>query len=922
MKIFVLVAAAAMALASCQKPEIENVQPQEYEYTFLIGNADTKATVGETCVEWEAGDQMGVYTKVAAGTISNNAYGDITPGEPATMKVYSNQALAIGDYIYAYYPYNSTNQNGNLLVTMEIPAEQDGKDDMPMVAIPHCVESALGNGQQDAPAGKIKFANLGSVIEFNVYTETDAYAAEVVKSVTFDADNALAGKFTFDLTKVNYSDESTLSISDLTETTVVANASDLAVGTKDAPAVVKMVVAPGTYAGSIIVKTDAATYTFPISTAKEFKRSVVKPLGLKLRDDVREENTSKEVTISFATTDQRVSQDENQQKWSNEGVVFINDKTSESNAVVGNVDPVRLYKNSTITISAPGNISKIEFICDNATYATALNNSIEGSSMSTTVVTVESSSNSVTYTLSGGQVRLNSITVTYTPAGEDVTLIPELSVTTSEVEVPAAGGNAEIKYKVFNPKDGVSVVASANADWISKFTYSDGIVGFTVGENTTEQSREAEVTLSYEGAESVTAIVVQAAKATENAAYYEKVTSAPTDWSGTYLVVFESINACWDGSLLCGTSTGQLGHTAGSKYIAINDGKIEYNDSYFVIEKSGTAYTITSAYGDVIGMSTNNNGLKSGDYTNNITINNDNTVNIVSSDGYTQVAYNASAKYIRFYKTTTVSSNNYPKPCLYKLIDGNSDGEGSGTPDPTPDPEEPDPTPTPVELIMSEVTCSGQTENSLTFTWTGVEGATAYQVYFDSEDKGQITELTYTASELEAGTSHTIAVKAVGDNVNYTTSSTAKTCTASTKTAQGEGGGDSQVLTKKISFSAYAAGTQYAQGETHDLEDGFTLTINGGHLNTQVRLYDGSNATVQSPGVIQKLDVTAGNKAGTLTVYGSTNGEDWTEVQKISTTTSYIKYSVDMSSGNYTWVKFASSGAQIRLSLLDVTYQN
>ena len=100
------------------------------------------------------------------------------------------------------------------------------------------------------------------------------------------------------------------------------------------------------------------------------------------------------------------------------------------------------------------------------------------------------------------------------------------------------------------------------------------------------------------------------------------------------------------------------------------------------------------------------------------------------------------------------------------------------------------------------------------------------------------------------------------------------------------------------------------------------MTINGGHLNTQVRLYAESNATVQSPGVIQKLDVTAGYKAGTLTVYGSTNGEDWTEVQKISTTTSYTKYSVDMSSGNYTWVKFASSGAQIRLSLLDVTYQN
>ena len=241
-------------------------------------------------------------------------------------------------------------------------------------------------------------------------------------------------------------------------------------------------------------------------------------------------------------------------------------------------------------------------------------------------------------------------------------------------------------------------------------------------------------------------------------------------------------------------------------------------------------------------------------------------------------------------------------------------GEGGETPEPDPS--------TPEELVMSDVTCPGQTETSLTFSWAAVVGASSYQVYFDDVDKGTVNTTSYTATGLTAGTSHTIAVKAVGDGVNYITSASAKTCTASTKTAQGEGGGDSQVLTKNIRFSDYATGTQYAQGETHDLGDGFTLTINGAHLNTQVRLYDGSNATVQSPGVIQKLDVTAGYKAGTLTVYGSTNGEAWTEVQKISTTTSYTKYSVDMSSGNYTWVKFASSGAQIRLSLLDVTYQN
>ena len=247
MKIFVLVAAAAMALASCQKPEIENVQPQEYEYTFLIGNADTKATVGETCVEWEAGDQMGVYTISTSGT-SYNRCGNITPGSPAKMVVSSFYALSVGDKVYAYYPYVSSNSQDAANVNLEISAIQDGVDDMPMVSIPFAIPTDLAEKtDKELTAGEIKFANLGSVIEFNVYTETDAYAAEVVKSVTFEADKALAGAFTFDLTKVNYSDESTLSISDLTETTVVANASDLTVGTKDAPAVVKMVVAPGTY---------------------------------------------------------------------------------------------------------------------------------------------------------------------------------------------------------------------------------------------------------------------------------------------------------------------------------------------------------------------------------------------------------------------------------------------------------------------------------------------------------------------------------------------------------------------------------------------------------------------------------------------------------------------------------------------------
>ena len=123
--------------------------------------------------------------------------------------------------------------------------------------------------------------------------------------------------------------------------------------------------------------------------------------------------------------------------------------------------------------------------------------------------------------------------------------------------------------------------------------------------------------------------------------------------------------------------------------------------------------------------------------------------------------------------------------------------------------------------------------------------------------------------------------------------------------------------TTKYSFSSYASGTQYAQGEEHTLDENTTLTINGAHLNTQIRLYAGSNCEFKFNKTVEKIEVTAGNKAGNLTVYVSTDGETWTEVKVIKTTTSYTAYSVDLG-GSYQYLKLESAGAQIRVSILTV----
>ena len=88
-KLLMSFATVVMAFASCEQVVEESVPQNDFVYTFTLGSADeTKATIGENSVEWESGDKMGVYTKVAAGTVSNNAYGDITPGTPATLEMY------------------------------------------------------------------------------------------------------------------------------------------------------------------------------------------------------------------------------------------------------------------------------------------------------------------------------------------------------------------------------------------------------------------------------------------------------------------------------------------------------------------------------------------------------------------------------------------------------------------------------------------------------------------------------------------------------------------------------------------------------------------------------------------------------------------------------------------------------------------
>lgn len=296
MNIFVLVAAAAMALVSCQRQEIPETETntsksQEYLYRFDI-SANAKSAIGDNCVVWEEDDKIGVYASTSV-----NQSGNVTVDPSVSFTVKSTVALTAGDKVYCYYPYASHTDDATA-VSMTIPTEQTEKDQMPMVSLPFAIPANI-EVDTEKSVGEISFANLGSIIEFYVYSTTPEYQTEKIQSVTFNAVNAIAGDFAFDITSVDYSKKETLKISGYAAKSVVSTlATPVVVPSEvDAAKVVKMVVAPCENNGKVVVTTDKAKYTYTLPTY-EFVRSGVKTYSLNLREDVREAIVASTATLS------------------------------------------------------------------------------------------------------------------------------------------------------------------------------------------------------------------------------------------------------------------------------------------------------------------------------------------------------------------------------------------------------------------------------------------------------------------------------------------------------------------------------------------------------------------------------------------------------------------------------------------------
>ena len=319
-KSFALIAIAALSLAACSKKEAPiNNENEMITLKFNIKNADDATTrallgtdsKGNRFLNWENGDQIGSFAEGTFGETSNsnnNAGTVVVDGENYTLNIRTFNAGTVTK-IYSYFPFSSAAGKEKTAAVVSIPATQfiteDGfdADAMPMAGTPVTVNLTTA-ANTDTPCGTINFSNLGSIINFKIYSSEDT--DETLTSVKYVASSGkLGGSYTIDLTAIDTADENTLTLggngSDSEITTV--HQGNPAIGTGKSNAIdVYMVVAPGTYSGTkVVVTTSAKTYTLTASGEKTYVRSHVKPMYVDIKKGTEGELPQEETWVKVTS---------------------------------------------------------------------------------------------------------------------------------------------------------------------------------------------------------------------------------------------------------------------------------------------------------------------------------------------------------------------------------------------------------------------------------------------------------------------------------------------------------------------------------------------------------------------------------------------------------------------------------------------
>lgn len=833
MKLFVLVAAAAMTLASCQKNEITGPVKKEVNFTIKADMAETKTAItdngnGTYSPTWKGGDKIAVLFSEPTKDCKKDAefVNAIEDGAKAQFEGKHTFETEEGveeveGTLYAFYPssaFNKGYQDGT--VRLDLPAVQnptstsfDPACDL-LVAKPCYYYAAADGDAYDVLVDNMYFARLISVLRINL--NSDFLEDEIVKSVSFDADGLrLTGAMAVDpIEGVLVKNNSTTDLSEVqalyTETDPIAVS-----GEKNSA---YLVVAPVTIPSGTTLTFTIETENYDIVKTINAPADMVMPSGniAVINLTIAEENCTAKVEDTSDYSGEWLITGVNEGQVYAAGA-YVSGKNNLNVTVpitisgekINEVDGLAACK-MVITKITEGEYVGMYTIQDaNELYLYAASSSSNYLRASTTlnansyweiaentdgtysVVATKSSNHNVM------QFNYNNASPIFScyesDSMSDVTLYPYSYVQpdktpriivaeealTQNVDADATGLSFNYSLKNISGVPTATVAEGATMTNVSA-TADNGTVTVTFAANEEESPKTATVTLSYEGAEPVSVTITQAAKAAEGAAYYEKVTSAPADWSGNYLIVF--------GSSAHATNTNNKDLIATTS-VSITDNKIAATDALagavMTVTKSGDNYHMTYPDGKYFGMAKNASTAVTSAF--DLTfIYTDSGVKISGVvSGITYILYSNSGNYFRCYTDKTGTSG-YTLPTLYKLS-GNSEGEGGETPEPELQER---------NLAFSSTTATATIDED--FTEPTLTGATAGVTYSSSNTSvATVNESTGEVTLVAAGET-TITATAAAD-ATYKAGDASYTLTVSA--AQGGGDQPAEVVTYQHIFT-------------------------------------------------------------------------------------------------------------------------
>ena len=539
--LFVIIA-AMVTFAGCAKEEVNAPANETKTVQFIAESIETKTQFGSPVNNsyptfWEEGDKVKVFLNIAqvAGTEKSV---DVTPSVDHLSAKFEAEITdpAISSYtFYSISPagaYNGKSEKDGR-ITVVIPEEQTSQERLDEKAQ---VLYAVSETTTSMPSSvNMNFHHMTAYGKFSLTNLSDKVSSISQVKIVAPEGICLSGKWNYmiaDGSIIAHGDNTSNFVTIKTTNTeniwfacapVDASGKDVKfIVTTDKGDLEKTVRFPKAFESGKI-----ATFAVNMSSIEPPVQEETTQYYQKVTSDLNDWSgkyllvyeTGKKVLSSISTTST---------KYGVGTEVTITDGKIQATADVMSYQ-IEITKSSSgdeylmnfggkyLTWTSDNSLNVATSVSDNTTWIIAVSNgnaTITNKKDKTRVIKWNSSSpRFACYTSGQTAVQLYKLIEDGNEGGEtpDVPTAPILTVTPAIIEIGCAGGNEELSYTVTNPSDGVSVAVSTTAEWISIDDSTEGKVIISVAENTLTEVREATISLSYEGAETMTVVVTQKA---------------------------------------------------------------------------------------------------------------------------------------------------------------------------------------------------------------------------------------------------------------------------------------------------------------------------------------------------------------------------------------------------------------------------